>query len=135
MKVVLLIVVLALLVIVPYVLSLHPSSQANYDRAPQFSAVGTGATWHSGRCWPFWVSGPLVKFDIYEWGLRIGGPDRWLGWIVPRVELAWSELAYAEKRPTGLLLVRADDQKRTILFNGHKDELIASLSGFPLDLR
>ena len=131
MKAVLLIVVLCLLVVVPYVLSLHPSSLANYTLAPQFSA-----TWHSGRWWPFWVSGPLVRLDVYDWGVRIGGPEsKWLGWIAPRVELAWPELAYAERRPTGLRLVRADDQKRNVLFNGHRDELIECLSRFPVDLR
>jgi hypothetical protein len=136
MKAVLLIVVLALLVVVPYVLSLHPSGQATYAVAPQFSAVGSGATWHSGRWWPFWITGPLVRLDVYDWGIRIGGPDKmWLSWIAPRVELAWPELAYAERRPTGLRLVRADDQRRTILFNGHRDELIESLSRFPVDFR
>ena len=136
MKVVLLVVVLALMAVVPYFLALHRSSRADYTTAPQFTVIGSGATWSSGRWWPFWISGPFVKLDIYNWGLRIGGSDsRWLGWIVPRVELAWSELDYVERRPTGLRLVRADDQKRSILFNGHRDELIGRLSRFPVAFR
>jgi hypothetical protein len=136
MKALLLIIVLALLVVVPYVLAIHRSKRANYTRPPTFSAVGAGATWHSGKWWPFWVSGPLVRLDVYDWGVRIGGPDsKWLGWIAPTVELAWPELAFAERRPTGLRLVQADDQKRNVLFNGHRDELIDALSKFPVELR
>ena len=135
MKVVLLVAVLALLAVVPYVLALHPQQSSQLPTAPQFTVIGSGATWSSGRWWPFWISGPFVKLDMYTGvcALEVLTADGSV-WSCP-VEFAWSELDYVERRPTGLKLVRANDQKRSILFNGHRDELIGQLSKFPVAFR
>jgi hypothetical protein len=66
---------LGILAVYPYTLSRHKGEWADYACRPLYSVMAIGATWRVGWAWPFLAQGPFVKIDIYEWGVRIGGPE------------------------------------------------------------
>jgi len=128
----LLLVAVALLMI-PYLLSRHQSDKADYSCPSIYSCVGRGATWWSEWPWPFWVQGPFVKLEIYEWGVRFVAPGaRVFNWVVPLVELSWTDIGQVRRCRTGLRFIRRDNPRRSVLFNGPRDEILFQLSRFPV---
>jgi hypothetical protein len=96
--------------------------------------VGSG-TWCSDGGKPKRASWPLVRLDIVPSGMVIGPTSRWWRWVVPQVEMRWADIAYVESRPTGVRinLRGADDQ--ALLFQLHRDEVLAALGPHPIELR
>src|SRR5277367_2263372 len=96
--------------------------------------VGSG-TWcrtdgASGR-----TSWPLVRLDIVPWGIVVGPTSRWLQWAVPQVRLRWAEIASVESRPTGVRFNLTDADDRALLFQLHRDAVLAALRPYPIELR
>jgi hypothetical protein len=98
--------------------------------SPDAHFVG-GATWRAGA-FPFGASWPLVALDLYPERLVVRPTAAALVWVIPRIELAWSDVELVEKRPTGVRITRSDRSEATILFQMGRDVILRALAAYPV---
>jgi hypothetical protein len=96
--------------------------------------IGSG-TWCLGMGEVSRASWPLVRLDIRPSGLLVGPTSRWLGWLVPRVEMRWADISWVERLPTGVRINLKSADHRALLFQLHRDAVLAALRAYPIELR
>jgi hypothetical protein len=96
--------------------------------------IGSG-TWCVGGGDVGRASWPLVRLDIRPSGLLVGPTSRWLGWLVPQVEMRWADISCVESRPTGVRINVKGAGRRDLLFQLHRDAVLAALRAYPIELR
>ncbi len=117
------------------ILGLHiRSEQARSKSSSSESFVG-GGTWCPRREAASRVRWPLVRLDIGDSGVMVGPTSRWLRWAVPHVEMLWCDITSAESRPTGVRFNLKGANSPALLFQLHRDAVLAALRRRPVDLR
>jgi len=96
--------------------------------------VGTG-TWCPAGGTRSRASWPLVSLAIGPSGIIVGPTSRWLRWLVPEVEMRWADISWVERRPTGVRINLKDASGRSLLFQLHRDAVLAALRPYPIELR
>ncbi len=109
-------------------------SQPAVVREEERHFIGSG-TW----CAPGETTGkaswPLVRLDILQSGLVVGPTSRWLRRMVPHVELRWADISCVESRPTGVRINLKGSGDPSLLFQLHRDAVLATLRRYPIELR
>ena len=130
-----LVIVLAAASLAIYALHLRGERRpSSGHRAEHF--VG-GGTWSRGGNGPAArrASWPLVRLDILPSGIVVGPTSRWLRWAVPQVMMQWSDITCVESRPTGVRFNLKGDGNQALLFQLHRDDVLAALRLHPIELR
>jgi hypothetical protein len=128
-----LVIVLAAASLAIYGLHLRSEHQLPSE-TPEDHFVG-GGTWSPGGGAARKASWPLVRLDIVPSGIMVGPTSRWLRWAVPQVVMQWSDILNVESRPTGVRINLKGDGDRALLFQMHRDAVLAALREHPIDLR
>jgi hypothetical protein len=81
------------------------------------------------------ASWPLVRLDIMQSGIVVGPTSHWLRWLVPQVALQWADISCVESRPTGVRINVKGAHERALLFQLHRDAVLAALRPYPIELR
>ena len=68
-------------------------------------------------------------------GIVVGPTSRWLRWAVPQVIMQWADIASVERRPTGVRFNLKSANRPALLFQMHRDALLAALRPYPIELR
>jgi hypothetical protein len=117
----------------------HQSANRLIDRDSLFqSSLGHftgGATWKGSGGLSGRASWPLVCLDVYSNGLVMSPRVKLIRWVVPRIELEWSDIQYVDGRPTGIRIVRKDVPGATVLFQMNRDAILHQISAFPVEVR
>lgn len=106
----------------------------SWKDAPAARFLG-GATWSPARGLAGRASWPLVALELHAQGLVVTASARHLAFLIPRVELPWSDIVCVERRPTGVRILRADRPGASILFQLHRTEVLQALRAYPVVLR
>jgi hypothetical protein len=101
-------------------------------RAEHFIGSGTWSQVAGGRGQVGW---PLVRLDIVPSGIVIGPTSRWWRWTVPQVEMGWADIDWVERRPTGIRINVKGAGEPHLLFQMHRDDVLAALASYPIELR
>jgi hypothetical protein len=101
-------------------------------RTEHFIGSGTWSPAAGGRGRVGW---PLVRLDIVPSGLVIGPTSRWWRWTVPQVEMRWADIDCVERRPTGIRINVKGAGDPDLLFQMHRDDVLAALAPYPIELR
>jgi len=117
----------------------HQSANKLINRDSLFqSSLGHftgGATWKGSGGLSGRASWPLVCLDVYSNGLVMSPRVKLIRWVVPRIELEWSDIQYVDRRPTGIRIVRKDVPGATVLFQMNGDIILHQISAFPVEVR
>jgi hypothetical protein len=105
-----------------------------FDRGPAARFLG-GATWSPARGLAGRASWPLAALELHAEGLVLRCSIDQLAFLIPRIELPWSDIACVERRPTGVRILRADKPGASVLFQLHRDEVLHALRSYPVTLR
>lgn len=91
---------------------------------PSSMSITGGGVWlHT--YWPVAATWPLVRFELFSWGMRIGPSSTKVSWALPTTEIAWTELRSATPTRTGIRL-RRTGARGWVVFT--------SMSGLPREL-
>jgi len=66
------------------------TGQADPGERATLSIIG-GGTWFT-MWWPISATWPLVRLDLFSWGVRIGPNLPAVAWLLPTTNLRWSEI-------------------------------------------
>jgi hypothetical protein len=94
-----------------------------------------GGTWYRNAETRSRASWPLVRLDVLPSGIVVGPTSRWLRWAVPQVIMQWADIASVERRPTGVRFNLKSANRPALLFQMHRDALLAALRPYPIELR
>lgn len=84
---------IVLFVYLPRRISTARLGQGEPTDVPEVTFVG-GGTWAT-KWWPMSATWPLVRFEVFDWGIRIGPNYRWISWFVPVTEVRWEDIESA----------------------------------------
>lgn len=101
---------------------------------PDARFVG-GATWRPDKGFAGRASWPLVALELHRQGLVLQASAKVLRFFVPRVELAWADIACAERTVTGVRILRSDQPGAWFLFQLNKEAVLQALRSYPVTLR
>jgi hypothetical protein len=82
--------------------------------APTLSMTGGGIWMHT--YWPVSATWPLVRLELFSWGVRVGPNVEKLDWLLPTTELTWAEIRSATHTTFGVRF-RGVDAPGWIIFN------------------
>jgi hypothetical protein len=68
---------------------------ADADRSQVSEAQFVGGGAWSCKWWPVGATWPLVRIEVFPWGVRIGPNYRWISWFLPVTEFRWEEVESA----------------------------------------
>jgi hypothetical protein len=115
------IVVFILLVAVPRRAATSLVVEASSDEEPTWRLVGSGSWWGPWY-WPLRTSWPLVRLEIFSWGVRVGPNMSWMAWAVPTTEMTWPEMLVARRTRAGVRFRPRSNPRRSVRFWPVSDE-------------